>query len=186
MGGPKATYEALLGQLQEAEKFHDTEHIESIKKHWAHYLGRVEGTTPAWDYSDDEAQAQLEKAAFYHRHHITRENAYPEARREHNDMRDQRAATCHMPLSTANDLKHEAGCRSGFSYGQHGVQRVLVRHCVDGLGDDLRLADDLEREQEVQAGARHQRLGDGHRVLPLLPYLQLVVRLVRRVLRRRA
>ena len=116
--GPRAEYEALLGQLHEAEKFHDVEHEASIEKHWRDYLGRVEGTTPAWDYSDDEAKAALEKAAFYHRHHVTRENAYPEARREHNDMRNQRAATCHMPLSTANDLKHEAGCRSGFSYGQ--------------------------------------------------------------------
>ena len=77
--GPRAEYDALLGQLKEAAKFHDREHEESILKHWAHYIGRVEGTSPAWDYSDDEAQAALEKRAFYNRHHITREQAYPEA-----------------------------------------------------------------------------------------------------------
>merc|ERR1719287_204387 len=128
--GPRAEYEALLGQLHEAEKFHDVEHEASIEKHWRDYLGRVEGTTPAWDYSDDEAKAALEKAAFYYRHHVTRENAYPEARREHNDMRNQRAATCHMPLSTANDLKHEAGCRSGFSYGQWSM---VYNSCSFGI-----------------------------------------------------
>jgi len=53
-----------------------------------------------------------------------------EARREHNDMRDQRAATCHMPLSTANDLKHEAGCRSGFSYGQWSM---VYNSCSFGI-----------------------------------------------------
>ena len=135
--GPRAEYEALLGQLQEAEKFHDVEHEASILKHWRNYLGRVEGTTPAWDYSDDEAKAALEKAAFYHRHHVTRENAYPEARREHNDMRDQRAATCHMPLSTANDLKHEAGCRSGFSYGQWSMVYNACSFGIASMGSAM-------------------------------------------------
>ena len=135
--GPRAEYEALLGQLQEAEKFHDVEHEASLLKHWRNDLGRVEGTTPAWDYSDDEAKAALEKAAFYHRHHVTRENAYPEARREHNDMRDQRAATCHMPLSTANDLKHEAGCRSGFSYGQWSMVYNACSFGIASMGSAM-------------------------------------------------
>jgi bacteriorhodopsin len=49
-------------------------------------------------------------------------------------MRNQRAATCHMPLSTANDLKHEAGCRSGFSYGQWSLVYNALSFGIAGMG----------------------------------------------------
>jgi bacteriorhodopsin len=52
-------------------------------------------------------------------------------------MRDQRAATCHMPLSTANDLKHEAGCRSGFSYGQWSMVYNACSFGIASMGSAM-------------------------------------------------
>ena len=60
-----------------------------------------------------------------------------EARREHREMRSARVATCHMPLSTANDLKHEAGCRSGFSYGQWSMVYNACSFGIASMGSAM-------------------------------------------------
>merc|ERR1719395_353012 len=49
--GPAAVAAALEGELKEAEKYHDTEHIASLEKHWRDYAGEAikgpDGVTPA-------------------------------------------------------------------------------------------------------------------------------------------
>merc|ERR1719498_1401391 len=49
--GPSAVAAALESELKEAEKYHDTEHIASLEKHWRDYAGEAikgpDGVTPA-------------------------------------------------------------------------------------------------------------------------------------------
>merc|ERR1711933_68793 len=49
------------------------------------------------------------------------------------------------------------------------VQCSLIRHCRDGKCDDLLLARDQQREQEVPHSAGHHRVGNSHRDVSLLP-----------------
>merc|ERR1719453_957158 len=138
-----ATDAALEQELREAEKYNDKEHIASILTHKAHYDGYMTGKIAPWNFVGDEDRVALEKRADYDRHHITRENAYPEARKEHQYWKAEmgtlgsRYAECHMPLSTSNDLKHVKGCRSGFSYGQWSLVYNACSFGIAAMGSAM-------------------------------------------------
>merc|ERR1719502_444701 len=105
---------ALESGMGEAEKFGDREHEASLKKHLMDYLSMEHGLGRDRQNIADREGPRAEYEALLGQ--LKEAEKFHDV--EHDEMRDQRAATCHMPLSTANDLKHEAGCRSGFSYGQ--------------------------------------------------------------------
>jgi bacteriorhodopsin len=141
-----ATDAALEQELREALKYHDIEHIKSILAHKAHYDAKAYGGKQnPWDYTYDEEAPSLEHAAYEHRitlvgedndGHVTKEQAYSEARKEHQYTTYQRAE-CHLPLPTSNDLKHAKGCRSGFSYGQWSTVYNALSFGIASMGSAM-------------------------------------------------
>jgi len=134
---------ALLGVLKEAVKFGDKEHIASILNHWKHYNDKFfptpNGQAP-WDYRYDHAEAELNAAASQHRRDTAGEmpakrQQAAESRREYRLTHG--ASECHMPLNTQNPLKHAAGCRTDFNYGNWSFVYNALSFGIASMGSAM-------------------------------------------------
>merc|ERR1719316_2219298 len=154
-GNTHATEAALLGVLKEAVKFGDKEHIRSILDHWKHYNDKFfptpNGQAP-WDYRYDNAAnhlgprgeglegVPLNVAADQHRRDTAGEmpakrQQAAESRREYRLTHG--ASECHMPLNTQNPLKHAAGCRTDFNYGNWSFVYNALSFGIASMGSAM-------------------------------------------------
>jgi len=143
-GNTGATEMALKGELAEALKYHDREHVESILAHYSHYNNKFfpnapEGQAP-WDYTYDLRAPGLEKAAYEHRTDAAGEMA-AKAQQAAESRREMRlthgASECHMPLNTQNPLKHAAGCRTDFNYGNWSLVYNALSFGIASMGSAM-------------------------------------------------
>jgi len=93
-----------------------------------------------WDYRYDHAEKELDEAASEHRRDTAGEmpakhQQYAESRREYRLTHG--ASECHMPLNTQNPLKHAAGCRTDFNYGNWSFVYNALSFGIASMGSAM-------------------------------------------------